>query len=192
MKKVLVTVLIMFVLLSVNSIVISANSSSDVNIVVNSQRVQYTTKLDVDLSIHFSKIELYNDGVYLAYHLYDINDKEILWEGKRTPISVNDKGISNVKLYVDISTGIQPMELNYSKVKFDLVDEKNVMWFSTNPEIGFSSDQIVYQNDFLKRSIGMLILSIIHSPIIFSVNAVCFVLFIILFFKIRRSQIFSE
>ncbi|GGG63341.1 hypothetical protein [Paenibacillus radicis (ex Gao et al. 2016)] len=192
MKKFMTMMFIIMCLLSIKATTIYATPSEDVNIIVNSEKDQYSKMFDVDLTVQFNKEELYNDQVYLAYHLYDINNKEILWEGQRFPISVNDKGISYVKQTINLESGLSSLKDNYVKVVFDLVDEKNTYWFSLNPKVKVSSEVIIFNNDYFKKFVGTLKLSFTNHPVIFSVNAAFFVLFIFFFFRIRRSELFSN
>ncbi|MGG4144507.1 hypothetical protein ABEW34_15385 [Paenibacillus algorifonticola] len=173
------------------NLAVAANElDSDVKIIVNSQKENYSKKMNVNLTVVFNNKELYSDKVFVAYHLYDNNNKEILWEGKRYPLSINDDGVGKLTFDIDLALKSTLANVDYAKVDFDLVDEENAYWFSTYSNITLATDHIIYQNDRLKEMLFTLSSSIKSHPVIFSINILFFLLFIYGFYKIRKHELF--
>ncbi|WP_053372211.1 hypothetical protein [Paenibacillus sp. FJAT-27812] len=191
MRKGWIAFFIIFGLVSFYFVNVSAETTNDVSITVNSEKEQYAKNLNVDLSINFNKKDLYNEKVFLSYHLYDKNNQELSWEGQRFPITINENGISNVNMSIDLMSSKGSIT-DYAIVRFDLVDEKNVYWFSTNPEIKMTVDEIVFKNNYYKKMVSTIKKTITTSPITFSLNVLFFIVFIILIYKIRMSQLFKN
>lgn len=192
MKKAGTALLIFFSVLMFIHTSVFADSNNDVIINVTSAKETYSVQFNVDLKIQFINKELYNEKIYLAYHLYDRNNNELLWEGQRFPIRLNDNGVGEVNINADLSTGLKPLKAEYALIKFDLVDEKNTYWFSTNPEVKMMTDDIVYTDDYMKKFISSLISPVAENPFTFGVNIIFFLLCIFLFYKINKSQLFTH
>lgn len=165
----------------------------DVSIMISSNdKEQYSKQFDANVTINFIQKDLYNENVYLSYHVVDDNGKEILWEGKRFPLSFDSDGKTSMNVNLDLSYGTPTANVHKGKIKFDLVDEENAYWFSTNTEISFSSEEINLDDSFSKRLFGTLAASIGNNPIIFSVNLICFLIFVLSFYKIKKSELFYK
>ncbi|GAC41574.1 hypothetical protein [Paenibacillus popilliae] len=189
MKKIYVKFLVFFIiLLSVigATATVLADSVSDLSIVVNSEKKQYNNHFNVDARIIFSRNELYNEKVYLSYHVYDKDNNPILWEGERFPIVMGEDGIGNSNFILDMGKHSETLNLDNAVIKFDLVDEKNAYWFSGNQEINFSSDGIIYKNNFLKRNVESFMSAIHNSPIIFGINMLMLISFIYVLYRIKK------
>lgn len=167
-----------------------ANSINDVNIDVISNKDQFLKQFDVTLKIQFSKTMLFNNEVFLAYHVYDSKNNEILWEGKRHSIVVNENGKSEISLKIDLQSELKLIDVTKTVIKFDLVDEKNNYWFSTNPEINLLTDEITYTKNTFKEMIEVVVGTVNKSPIIFYINVIFFIVFLLMFLKIKKSQLF--
>lgn len=169
----------------------SAESKDDVVIRVNSEKQVYTSSFNVDVTLDFNNLDLYSKKVFLSYHLYDKENKEILWEGKRVPFSVNGDGIGKVKMNIQLVDlkGIA-IDSSYVRLKFDLINEQKEYWFSTNKEIIFSTDEIIYEDNIIKKIVGTLTSAIKRSPFIFSVNIIFTIIFIVAMYKFKKSQLF--
>ncbi|ANY65365.1 hypothetical protein BBD42_01925 [Paenibacillus sp. BIHB 4019] len=190
MKKKWMVISLLLVLLAVNGLAASANESSDVSIIVNSDKEQYDKEIDMDVTVEFHNNDLYNSQTFLSYHIYDESDTELLWEGQRFPLTINSQGVANINLLLNVSTELGQTEVNHLKVRFDLVDEKNLYWFSTNPKVKLSTEEIIMDKDPLKRAISAIKSPLKKQPIIFFVNVAFFLLFIVLFIRFRKSQLF--
>ena len=189
MKKGLIIIIFAVGILSATRMFVSAGSESDVSIIVNSDQEQYTKQLDVDVTVKFNKQELYNDQVYLSYHVYDSEHNEILWEGQRFPLSVDNLGKGRLQTVINLKTGVVPLDDKQLVVEFDLVDEMNLYWFSSTPHISLSSDQITYVDSFLSKFRGTLVTSIDRHPVIFSINAIILMLFVCVLFVVKRKRL---
>ncbi|CAM2939410.1 hypothetical protein PASE110613_08585 [Paenibacillus sediminis] len=190
MKKIFIMTLFFLCIMTTNNLSVNADALKDVGVIVNSNEQQYSKQFDASVTVKFKDKNLYNKKVYLSYHVYDFNGKELLWEGQRFPFSIDEHGNGNVEINIDLSSVSQPIQNNYAKVKFDLIDEKNVYWFSTNPKIAFSSDEIILDGRYSKKFIGTLSSAIQNNPVIISANFLCFLLFIFGFFKLKKSEFF--
>lgn len=191
MNKLMKIFLILFVSMIISQKV-SANSPADVSIQVNSTKEVYSRQFEADLIVKFKENKLYNDKVYLSYHVYDKEGNEILWEGKRYPLALNAKGNYEVNINIDLLSDLSNdlKDIKMAHIKFDLVDEKNVYWFSTNNNLVITSEQIVYEDNFLKEFSNTLISSISASPIIFIINAIVLIIFIVGYLKIKKEALF--
>ncbi|MNW40838.1 hypothetical protein D3C74_179620 [compost metagenome] len=193
MKKFLKLITILLICVSILNIssTYATKYEDDVNLLINpNDTEQYSKKFDVSIQINFFKKDLYNENVYLSYHVYDESGKEILWEGERYPIIKNIDGKISMDVTLDLSHESALAKVNKGNIKFDLVDEKNVYWFSTNSKITFSSEVLEFDFNFWKKSLRALTVTIGNNPIIFSINIVCFLIFILSLIKIKRNGFF--
>ncbi|MNW42342.1 hypothetical protein D3C74_195090 [compost metagenome] len=191
MKKLyLITIIVVFML---TQNMVSAEQQNDVQISLNSnsQSNQFTKQFSVDVNVEFLNKELYNSQVYLSYHVYDRNDKELLWEGKRSSINVDKLGQNgHGTVNVDLTSIPDSKDLKYAKIKIDLVDEKNVYWFSKNTKLNMYSESILYQKSFFGKAINNLKVAYNRDIIIFTINLVTFVIFLVVFWWVRKKGFF--
>lgn len=165
MKKFVSLVLIVLFLFPVT---VMAKPAADVVISLDSNSNQFTKRFDMDATVEFRDKSLYNPQVYLSYHVYDIDDKELLWEGNRYPILMGKDGEGHSEISIDLTT--LPDDVKYAKVKLDLVDEKNVYWLSAKEEIHVFSEDVIYKSDFVSKIISPLEFAIKKDPVIFLLN----------------------
>lgn len=178
-----------FVLTSLNSHV-WAESGEEVTIHVDSRLKQHSSHFPADITVTFSDKQLLNEKVFLSYHIYDANDKEILWEGSRIPLVMNDLGTAVLTVDLDLNLVLPAESLHYIKLVFDIVDEKNAYWFSQNKNIHFVTDQIVVDQSLSNKFVGTINSVVMDTPIIFAVNFVFFMVSIYFLLRIKRGGIF--
>ncbi|MCK8489218.1 hypothetical protein M0651_18760 [Paenibacillus sp. MBLB2552] len=144
MKKIFFCSVILYIFF--NTITASASASANVTISVNSKS-QYSKTFTADVNVLYKNKELYNDNVFLSYHVFDSNHQLIRWEGERFPFKLDSKNDVTVSLQVDISSDLKQMNKQEAYVEFDLVDEEHAFWYSTKPEINLYTEQIKYSNN---------------------------------------------
>lgn len=172
---------------------ISTASSTDVSILVESNKEQYSKQIDAKIAVIFNRKNLYNDSVFLSYHLYDKDKNEILWEGKRFPLEVDKNGYGKTQIKIDLASDLEEKPKNdVVYIKFDLVDEKNIYWFSTNQNLNFTSEEIIFNNMLFEKLIGTLRSSSSSHPILFSINLLVLILFIVGYFMFRKEDSFNN
>jgi len=172
--------------------IILADSSEDVTMKVTSSKNEYRKELTVDLTVQYINQSLYNNKNFISYHVYDKEDNELLWEGKRLPFTIDKEGIARLKVDIDLKTEVDSFDVNFLKISFDIVDEKNEYWYSTNTDINLSSDTIFVDLGLVKRFSGTLYSAIFETPVVFGINLVCFILFICLLLRLKKSEVFNS
>lgn len=102
--------------------------------------------LDTTVHIEFLDPQLYNPGVKLSYKIYDQEMEVISSENKRYDLNLFD-GATDVLVTIDLKDyGIS--DGDNVIVKFDLVDETNVFWFSDNPYVDFEAPEVHINYNF--------------------------------------------
>ncbi|MGY5346036.1 hypothetical protein ACXFAU_26800 [Paenibacillus glucanolyticus] len=181
-----------FLMVCLFSNIILADSSEDVTLKVISSKNEYRKELTVDLTVQYINQNLYNDRNFISYHVYDKKGNELLWEGKRLPFTIDKEGIAKLKVDINLKTEVDSFDVNFLKISFDIVDEKNEYWYSTNTDINLSSDTIFVDLGLAKRFTGTLSSVIFETPVIFGINLVCCILFICLLFRLKKSEVFNS
>lgn len=133
MKKVL-AILAVLLMWSIPA-VIEATADTDVTIEAG-ELVHSESGLTTDVMVHFDDLALYHEQVYLSYHIYDENGAVLVFENQRIPFAPEEDGRACVTVNVNHNSG-QP-----AQIRFDLVDERNAFWFSTNTEIAFQTEVV--------------------------------------------------
>ncbi|QCT04494.1 hypothetical protein E6C60_3789 [Paenibacillus algicola] len=189
MRKPFLLLTIFFIVIA-NGGSIMAKPDNTVKIEVNTEEEQFSLRFSVDLTIKFQDKELYNNKTYLSYHIYDTNDNELLWEGERFPFNINSIGLAQQSIELDLETIAASNDSKNLKVEFDLINESEEYWYSTNSDVQFQTDTILVDQSYFKRFIGTFKNSFLNSPIIFSLNLIGFITLLITFHKLRKSQLF--
>lgn len=194
MRNFLRVIALLFICVTFSNIIIAYATTkieNDVSILIDpSDREQYSNKFEAEIKINIPKKDLYNENVYLSYHIYDESGKEILWEGERYQLTEVIDGKIVMQVAIDLSGESSLASVNKGNIKFDIVDEKNAYWFSTNPKINLYSEDIIFDFSFWNNFTGNLTSSIVDNPLIFILNFLCFLLFIFSSIIIKRSGTF--
>ena len=147
-------------------------SSSDV-VVTAAAPVREDGGISIDVTVTFKEDSLYNEGVYLSYHILDQNGELLQFENTRYPLTVEGGRAEQTIL---ISLADLPEEENGEAmvIQLDLVDTQNVFWFSENGDIAAKMDAITLesaeiegpsggdmdQNQFLKQAAQISVIAI--------------------------------
>lgn len=147
-------------------------SSSDV-VVTAAAPVREDGGISIDVTVTFKEDSLYNEGVYLSYHILDQNGELLQFENTRYPLTVQGGRAEQTIL---ISSADIPEEAHGEAMVFqlDLVDTQNVFWFSENGDIAAKMDAITLesaeiegpsggdmdQNQFLKQAAQISVIAI--------------------------------
>lgn len=178
-----ITVVILIILTQFGTIMnmtVNAQNSDDAIIRVISDDKVFSSNFQTEIEIQFLNKNLYNKDVYVSYHIYDKYDKELLFEGLRLPIKIDEYYKARVKFNFDLSKpiNIDSTEVidykknDYLKIKFDMVDQHNIYWYRTNKDIKFNSCEVVYESNFIKKFTNMYKNILVEEPISFSVNMI--------------------
>lgn len=147
-------------------------SSSDV-VVTAAAPAREDGGISIDVTVTFKEDSLYNEGVYLSYHILDQNGELLQFENTRYPLTVQGGRAEQTIL---ISSADIPEEAHGEAMVFqlDLVDTQNVFWFSENGDIAAKMDAITLesaeiegpsggdmdQNQFLKQAAQISVIAI--------------------------------
>lgn len=147
-------------------------SSSDV-VVTAAAPVREDGGISIDVTVTFKEDSLYNEGVYLSYHILDQNGELLQFENTRYPLTVEGGRAEQTIL---ISLADLPEEENGEAmvIQLDLVDTQNVFWFSEKGDIAAKMDAITLesaeiegpsggdmdQNQFLKQAAQISVIAI--------------------------------
>lgn len=180
--KIIKTTLAM-IAMAIGSIAISYGaglvySSSDV-VVTAAAPVREDGGISIDVTVTFKEDSLYNEGVYLSYHILDQNGELLQFENTRYPLTVQSGRAEQTIL---ISSADIPEEAHGEAMVFqlDLVDTQNVFWFSENGDIAAKMDAITLesaeiegpsggdmdQNQFLKQAAQISVIAINAAGIV--------------------------
>lgn len=102
----------------------------------------------VTVTVRFEDKSLYSNNVFLSFHTYDASGNLIEFENQRVAVALDDN--NEMSYTFEISMKAYPEKTDVV-VRFDLVDQGNVFWFSTNPEVRFYAQEAVCNSDNLKK-----------------------------------------
>lgn len=168
---------------------VSAKQNQEILITVDETNA-YDFKYTANIQILFSNIELYNENVFLSYHVYNKDGVDIKYENNRVPFTIDKSGKAKVELTVDLSTLRNNNKNEKLIIKYDLVDEKNVFWFSNKTKINFITDITSVEYKPLINIYNKLCSELRGHYIIFVVNVLFFVISICYILKLKKSQLF--
>lgn len=183
----LAIILVMLVISSFSDIRAS-EKSNEIEISVLSNQEYYQPNMEVQVQVKFNNHDKYNDQVYLSYHIYDHEEKELVWEGERLPIQLNEDFTAKVNLDIDLTKYVDINKNKVVYVKFDLVDQKNVYWLSDNEEEDSQLPIIKYEKNEFKEYLEIYISAVTENTIIFILNSATFIVTIYFVYRISIKQ----
>ncbi|MDR2409052.1 MAG: hypothetical protein LBE13_13190 [Bacteroidales bacterium] len=176
--KILSLVIFIFLLFDVDSI-LAEDSMNAVEIqIINNDKID-SQKFNVIVKVHFYDISLYNDEIYLSYHIYDLSGIVAKFENERYRITLdkNNDFIQNVVIdNIDVPCII----------KFDIVDQKNIFWFLDNENIEKKFAEIKRENNMLMMALNNILSSIKEDIFLFLVNLSFFIMTVIILLSIKK------
>ncbi len=101
--------------------------ASDVTIIINSENQEYSQEFQSDIDVIFENKLLYNENLFLSYHIVDRNGNELLFENQRIPITLENGIFSTI---VDINLKNISNNVKNMIVQFDILDAENERWYS--------------------------------------------------------------
>lgn len=154
--------------------------------IVLSEQEVYTQNFHVKLKISFKEIAYYNDSLYVSYHLVDPETKDIIqFENPRIQVpKPSDEGLAEVETDVSLEDFKRDQNL---MLQFDIVDEANAFWFSSEIE-NFQIPEVIYMDDTWQRIRSGINKEIMDAPVIFGINVMsaCICIVIIIVIKNKR------
>ena len=183
----LAIILVMLVISSFSDIRAS-EKSNEIEISVLSNQEYYQPNMEVEVQVKFNNHDKYNDQVYLSYHIYDNEEKELVWEGERLPIQLNEGFIGKVDLNIDLTKYVDIDKNEVVYVKFDLVDEKHVYWLSDIKEEDSQLPIIKYEKNKFKGYLNIYKSAVTEHTIIFILNFATFIAAIYFIYRIGIKQ----
>ena len=121
--------------------------------------------------MQFEDESLYNDDVYLSYHVYDALEENLLkYENQRIKIKLDENSQMVCTLAIDLTEVMKNADAVV--VKYDIVDQANLFWFADNPEVKFSTVKINCELDWGMASLRTLKNGVTTHPLIFSINLI--------------------
>lgn len=92
---------------------------------------------------------LYNDQVYLSYHILDSDGETLVAENQRLPLRLNKSGLASTTVIVNCANLPELSGKETAQIQFDLVDEKNAFWFSAHPNVSFDAETLQFDRGAL-------------------------------------------
>jgi len=114
-----------------------AAAAEDADVVISADVTQNLQILEGTVTVRFHRQELYNEGVKLSWHIYSESGELLVFENERCPLAV-ENGEAEIPLKIEMP----PLDTQSAVVRFDLVDEENVYWFSENPSLTVRQDEV--------------------------------------------------
>lgn len=187
-KKIILFIICMFTV--IRPYIAYSENGQIVDIETTSDTVFYDPNIQTNIKIKISNPDIINDKCYLSYHIFDENNNQILWEGDRKKIDLDKNGEFSSGVDIDLSEKFASKKYNKVRITFDIVDESNSFWFSTNPDIKLNSGDIIYEDNFSKRFIKIYDVALKERPVILLINLIVFVIFLVIankMYKFNRS-----
>ena len=148
----------------------------------------YTTDTVVNIGVHVYDNDIYSEGLYVSYHINDYETGETLVFDNERKLLVQPSKNDNV-IETDLTIKI-PREYKNRKLQivYDIVDVNKGQWLSQTDNV-LTSDITVYSRDFIKGMKKTLSNEITSRPVIFGVNIVITILFIITVIFIKKKKL---
>lgn len=128
----------------------TAAYADDAQVIIETGAMSYSdTGFAVDVTVTFKDMSLYNEQVYLSYHVVDENGEYLLYENQRLPFHP-DAAFTTV--YIEWTSLEEIADRSTAVIQFDLVDEANVYWFSENSDIIFQTASVGVDREMLQPS----------------------------------------
>lgn len=128
----------------------TAAYADDAQVIIETGAMSYSdTGFAVDVTVTFKDMSLYNEQVYLSYHVVDENGEYLLYENQRLPFHP-DAAFTTV--YIEWTSLEEIADRSTAVIQFDLVDEANVYWFSENSDIIFQTASVGVDREMLSPS----------------------------------------
>ena len=135
MKSRILSVIIAVFCLCFASMPAKAEDTADVALYADvAQNLQ---TLEGTVTVQFHRQELYNEGVKLSWHIYSDGGELLVFENERYPLAVE-----NGTAVVPVKIELPQLEAGSAVIRFDLVDEENVYWFSDSPALTMQQDEV--------------------------------------------------
>lgn len=180
----IISVLII-VLFTINiSLCVFASETGNVDVLITSgeQIISETgtqTEMQTEIQISFSDMDIYNEELYLSYHVTNDSGDMIQYEGDRFHILLDENQTATIPIKINVSEFTDRSKKII--VIFDIVDQKNLFWFSGQKSIDMTTVEINYKNDIWNKILN----EIVEAPVIFIFNAVIFISFCIIFLRAK-------
>ncbi len=153
--------------------------AAEPQVLIETGAMTYTdTGFAVDVTVKFEDMSLYNDQVYLSYHIVDENGGELLFENQRVPVDLEAEFMT---MHVDCANLEELADRETAIIQFDLVDQRNVYWFSANSNISFQAASVVFDRGLLQAPTPS-----VSTTFSIVLNGLACVAAVILFFIIKR------
>lgn len=121
-----------------------------------------------NITVFFEDPALYHDQVKLSWHVYDVDGKDLAFENERLVLPEMDNGQCVVPVNIDLSDIV----VKAFSVRFDLVDAKNMFWFSQNSQIDLRFVEAEYRYNVLRETAGVLTNAVVKQPVLLILNVV--------------------
>lgn len=144
------------------------------------------TTAELEVKVSFSDTSIYNKQIYLSFHILDSDGEMLQYETARYLISLDDKGEATIPIQIDLNDYAEGR--NELEIELDVVDEQNLYWFLDRDSVQVESVRVRCLLSGWERLYESLKSEILDSPAIFCANVVVFLLFCVVFFKIRRKN----
>lgn len=135
MKSRILSVIIAVFCLCLASVPAKAADTADVALYADVAQSLQT--LEGTVTVQFHRQELYNEGVKLSWHIYSDGGELLVFENERYPLAVE-----NGTAVVPVKIELPQLEAGSAVIRFDLVDEENVYWFSDSPALTMQQDEV--------------------------------------------------
>lgn len=98
----------------------------------------------VPITISFSDMGLYNEEVYFSYHVLAEDGSILRYENERIPLSL-ENGVARLEVYIPCASFPELEAVELARIQFDLVDQRNVYWFSDRGYLEASGEYVQFE-----------------------------------------------
>lgn len=187
MKKKIILYMNLVLLLFLLPLHVKAAQDADVVITNMSYEEEFSEKFESEVKVCFLNKELYNDNVFLSYHIFDASGNDLLqYENQRIKIRLDDKGEMKCTVAIDLEEILKDSDAVI--VRYDIVDQSNLYWFADNSEMGFSTIDIKCRIDRSSANLRTLKNGVMSHPVIFAINFIMAIVMIIVVLFVKRKS----
>lgn len=117
--------------------------------IINSEPEYTAIGIETTVTVSFYDKSLYNEHVYLSYHILGTDGTMLVFENQRLPLELDDDGTAEVVMAINCAWLPELDGLETAKIQFDLVDQQNLYWFSYSPNLSFATDSLIFDRTLL-------------------------------------------
>lgn len=126
--------------------------SAEERVTIILKKADYTASgMDFEIELTFKDTSLYNESVFLSYHVLDEQGNMLRFENERFPVDLSGERAEPLDIHVDIASFPEMENIETAWIQFDLVDSENAYWFSDEGLLDSENTSVLFDRARLRN-----------------------------------------